>query len=105
MSTHFRLLGAIVLLLGVASAGTARRLYLHPTQTVEQLIPGYRQANERQIGILYGQRVALLWDLADELSDPETEAVIGAVAGGLAALGCFYVAWRLEGTDPLDEES
>jgi len=105
MSTQFRLCGAIMLLLAVASAGTAWRLHLHPTPTIEQLLPGYRRANERQMGILYGQAGVMLWDLTDALSDPETEAVIGAIAGVLAAIGCFYGAWLLDGTEPLDEGS
>lgn len=103
MSTQFKLLGAIALLLAVASAGTAWRIHLHPTPTIEELLPGYRQANDRQIGILYGQGGVILSDWVDDLTDPETEAVIGAVIGVLAGIGCFYVSWLLDGTEPLDE--
>ncbi|HEY7792062.1 MAG TPA: hypothetical protein VIC33_16225 [Vicinamibacterales bacterium] len=105
MPTGLKLLGALALMLAVACAGTAWRIHHHPAPSIEQLLPGYTKAQQRQMGILYGKGGVVLSNWVEELMDPEVEARIGAIAALLFAFGCFYIAHLLELPEPLDDHS
>lgn len=87
-------MGVIVLVAGVVSAAA---LYLIRTYLAgprpEDLLSNYRAANERQMGLMYGNSGVLMWDWLEALKQPGTEAIVILVLSALVALICFRVAW------------
>ncbi|HVC21258.1 MAG TPA: hypothetical protein VNE16_14380 [Vicinamibacterales bacterium] len=93
---RLRTIGALVLLVGISGAWL---LYWFETRyagpTMDQLLPGYAQADARQMGILYGGTGVLMSEGLEQLKRPDTQAIIIAAVSVLIALGCFYVARQL----------
>ena len=93
---RLRMMGVIVLLLGLAGAGAVYWRGTHSGEPSEdELLPGNARAEARQMEILYGKLGLLTVELSDDLKQPGTQACIIATISILAAAGCFYFA-RLE---------
>ena len=60
---------------------------------MEALMPGYSQANSRQMGIYYGHAGEIMWGWREDLARPGTQAAIILVVASAVALGCFRAAW------------
>jgi hypothetical protein len=94
-----RVLGCIVLLLGLAGAGAVYWIGTHSTEPSEdELLPGNARAESHQMGVLYGKMGVLISQWSDDLRQPGTQAIIIATASILIAAGCFYFA-RLSDDD------
>ena len=94
-ATRLRLIGTVVLVLGVAAA-----LYWRWTrgtvQAVDDLLPGFSQQRARQNEILMGGMVAAALQWVDALRDPRVQSLIVAGVSVLAAIVCFRVASLLD---------
>lgn len=89
---RLRLLGVIVLLLGITGAGF---VYWRGTRWQElnndPYLVGFNRPERRQMEILYGKMGTLIEDLSDDLKRPGTQAAIIAGVSILTALACFYL--------------
>ena len=87
-----RLIGIIVLILGLGSAGI---VYWHGTRAEDPRLEQYEQAQaraeSRQMQMLYGTSGGLMEDLMNALKRPGNQAVLIIVISGLVAGGCFYL--------------
>jgi len=93
---RFRVIGVIVLALGLLGAGALYGIRTHsggPTE--DELLEGNARAESHQMGLLYGKMGLLTQRLSDDLKQPGTQAVSIATVSILIAAGCFYCA-RLE---------
>ena len=103
---RFRLVGSLVLLMGVAGACT---LYWVRTRAANVLddpaMAGYSRPELMQMGALYGKMGLITSDLLDDLKQPGTQAVLIVVFSALAAFVCFFLAnrWVDEEEDKSDE--
>jgi len=91
---RLRLAGVSVLVLGLGAAGL---VYEWETRAaapgMEDLMPGYSEANSRQMGIYYGHAGEIMWGWREDLARPEVQAGIIIAIAGVVALGCFRAAW------------
>jgi hypothetical protein len=88
-----RIIGIIVLSLGIAGAGIVYWLGTRSPDLSDDLsMTGYNRAETRQMEILYGKQGELIEDWSNDLKQPGTQAVIIVVAAALIAGGCFYFA-------------
>ncbi|HLZ53731.1 MAG TPA: hypothetical protein VKS19_04550 [Verrucomicrobiae bacterium] len=98
-SKRLRVIGAVVLLLGLAGAGAVYWIRAHSGEPAEdELLAGNARAESRQMEILYGKMGLLTQELSDDLKQPGTQALLIATISILIAAGCFYFA-RLEDDD------
>jgi hypothetical protein len=89
-----RRIGIWVLVVGVVSAALVYFLRTwYATPSPEDLIPNYREAYARQMGLLYGHSGVVMWEGLDALAQPGTQAVIILVITAAVAFICFRVAW------------
>src|ERR1700722_14500707 len=92
-STRLKVIGVIVLALGIISAGL---VYFIGTRSADlsddPSMAGYDKPEERQMEILYGKSGELAEDLSNDLKQPDTQAAIIVVASALLAGGFFYFA-------------
>jgi hypothetical protein len=96
---RFRIIGVIVLVLGIVGAGIVCWLGTRsPDLSGDLSMIGYNKPAERQMEILYGKQGEMIEDFANDLKQPGTQAVIIVVAATLVAAGCFYFA-RLSDDD------
>lgn len=96
---RLKMIGVIVLLLGLAGAGTVDWIGIHSAEPSEdELFPGKVKAESRQMEILYGKVGLLTMELSDDLKHPATQAFLIATVSILVAGGCFYLA-RMEDTN------
>jgi hypothetical protein len=90
---RWRILGAIVLLLGCVGAALA---YWHGIQTEnlrdDPSMLRYNKAEHNQMGMFYGKAGYLMDDLMHGLQEPSTQAAIIGLASVLVAAGCFLIA-------------
>jgi hypothetical protein len=94
-----RIIGVIVLALGIAGAGIVYWLGTRSPDLSDDLsMAGYNKPEERQMEILYGKSGELIEDWSNDLKQPGTQAVIIVVAAALFTGGCFYFA-RLSDDD------
>ena len=99
-SARLRIIGVIVLLLGIGSACIVYWIGIRSADLSDD--PSMVRDNiaaSRQMGILYGKMGLLIEDWSDELKRPGTQAIIIAGAATLVALGCFYFARLLDNDD------
>ena len=101
---RLRIIGVIVLLLGIGSAGIVYCFGSRSADSTEDpLLAGYSEAQSRaesrQMGLLYGKSGVLIDDLCDDLKRPGTQAIIIASVSALIASGCFYLARPLDSDD------
>lgn len=93
------MIGIIVLLLGLGSAGLVYWLGTRSPDVMDDLsMVGYNRLQRRQMGQLYGKMGLVLEQFSDDLREPGTQAEIIVVVSVLVASGCFYFA-RLSGHD------
>jgi len=94
---RLRLIGGIVLLLGIGIAGVVYWLGTRsPDLSGDLSMVGYDKATERQMGMLYGKQGELIEDLTNGLKQPGTQAILIIVTVALVAGGCFYFARLLD---------
>ena len=90
---RLRIIGAIVLALGLVSAGLVYWLGTRSADTSDDLaMLGYNKARSRQMAMLYGKMGLFSEDLIDNLKRPGVQAAIITVVSTLFAAGCFYIA-------------
>ncbi|HKW28475.1 MAG TPA: hypothetical protein VJT54_04005 [Verrucomicrobiae bacterium] len=95
-SKRLRVMGAVVLLLGLAGAGAVYWVRTHTGEpTEDELLAGNTRAEVHQMGVLYGKMGLITQELSDDLKQPGTQACIIAIISILIAAVCFYFA-RLE---------
>lgn len=88
---QLRIIGVIVLLLGIGGAGVV--YWLRPPEVPDDSsMTGYNRAETRQMEMLYGKQGRLIEDLANDLKQPGTQAILIAVASAVIAAGCFHFA-------------
>jgi hypothetical protein len=99
---RLRVVGSIVLLLGLTTAGAVYGTRTHAGSPAEDVLWAENaRAQSRQMGILYGRMGVLTQELFEDLGQPGIQASLIAAVSVLVAAGCFYVA-RLSDKD--DEE-
>jgi flagellar basal body-associated protein FliL len=95
-----RIIGVIVLTLGIVSAGIVYWIGTRSPDVSDDLsMVGYNKPARRQMAILYGKQGELVEDWANNLKQPGTQAIIIVVAAVLVASGCFYFARLSDGDD------
>jgi len=98
-AARFRLIGIIVLVLGLGSAGVVYWLGTRSPDVTDDLsMVGYNKAQTRQMAMLYGKMGPVIEEWFDDLKQPGTQAEIIVAISILVAIGCFYIA-RLSGHD------
>jgi flagellar basal body-associated protein FliL len=92
-----RIIGVIVLAMGIVAAGIVYWLGTRSPDVSEDLsMAGYDRPAERQMEILYGKQGELIEDWSNDLKQPGTQAILIVVATALIAGGCFYFARLLD---------
>jgi hypothetical protein len=87
-------MGVCALVLGLGTAGVVYELETRDAAPgMEELMPGYSQANSRQMGIYYGHAGEIMWGWREDLARPGTQAAIIVAIASFVALGCFRAAW------------
>lgn len=90
---RLRVIGILVLFLGLVCAGAIYWTGTHSTEPSEdELLPGNARAESHQMELLYGKMGLLTMELSDDLKQPGTQALLIAIGSVLAAAGCFYFA-------------
>ena len=98
-AARLRMIGLIVLLLGIGSAGMVYWMGTRSPDVSDDLsMLGFNKAQTRQMGMLYGKMGPVIEEWFDNLKQPGTQAEIIVVVSILVAAGCFYFA-RLLGHD------
>ena len=96
-SARLRLIGIIVLVLGLGSAGAVYWLGTRSPDVSDDIsMVGYSKARTRQMGMLYGKMGSIIQGWSDDLKQPGTQAEIIAVVSILGTVVCFYFARLLE---------
>ena len=99
-SARLRMIGIIVLVLGLGSAGVVYWLGTHSPDVSDDLsMVGYNKARTRQMGMLYGKMGPIIEEWFDDLKQPGTQAEIIVAVSILIAAGCFYFARLLQHDD------
>jgi hypothetical protein len=87
------MIGVMVLLLGLATAGAVYWIRTHSAEASEDdLLAGNVRAESHQMQLLYGKMGLLTMELSDDLKQPKTQAVLIATVSISAAAACFYFA-------------
>ena len=91
------MIGIVVLLLGISSAGIIYWLGTRlPDLSDDLSMAAYDIPAQWQMGILYGKQGELIESWSNDLKQPGTQALIIVVAAVLVAGGCFYFARLLD---------
>ena len=102
-STRLRLIGTIVLVLGISGAAVVYWLGTRSPDLRDDLsMLGYNKAEQRQMGRLYGKMGTLMDDWMNDLKRPGVQAALIAGFSALVAGGCFHFARLLEYDDKTD---
>ena len=97
---HLKIIGIVILFLGIVSAGIVYWLGTRSPDSSDDLsMVGFNRAETRQLGYLYGKQGRLIEDLTDDLKQPGTQAILIVVTSALVAGGCFYFARLLDYDD------
>ena len=92
-SRRLRIIGVLVLLVGIGSAGLVYWLGTRTLDVKDDLsLAGFNKAQRRQMGQLYGKMGLAVEEFFDDLKQPGTQAKIIVAVSILAAAGCFYFA-------------
>lgn len=95
-----RVIGIVVLSLGIAGAGVVYWIGMRsPDVSGDLSMSGYGKPEERQMEMLYGKSGELIEDWSNDLKQPDTQAIIIAGAAIVIAAGCFYFARLLDDDD------
>ncbi len=100
-STRLRLIGLIVLGLGIGGAGIVYWAG-SPDRSDDPARLGFNRPKERQMGLLYGKMGTLIQNWSDDLEQPGTQAAFIAGFAVLVAGGCYYFARLLDHDDQTD---
>ena len=99
-SARLRIIGTVVLVLGLGSAGLVYWLGTRSPDVSDDLsMLGYNKAQTRQMGMLYGKMGPVIEEWFDDLKQPGTQAEIIVAVSILVAAGCFYFARLLDHDD------
>jgi hypothetical protein len=102
-NARLRLIGSIVLALGISGAGVVYWLGTRSPDLSDDLsMLGYNKAERREMGRLYGQMGTLVEDWSEDLKRPGTQAVLILSCSALVAGGCFYFSRLIETDDKAD---
>jgi hypothetical protein len=102
-SARLRLIALVVLLLGLAAAGSLYWMRTHSGEPMEdELLAGSAKAESRQMEILYGKMGVLTHELSDDLKQPGTQACLIAAFSIVLAAGIFYIARLSENDEHVD---
>jgi hypothetical protein len=94
---RLRIIGGIILILGIASAGIVYWIGTRSQDLSDDLsMLGYDKPEERQMEILYGKQGEFIEELTNDLKQPGTQAIIISAASVIVASGCFYFARLLD---------
>jgi hypothetical protein len=94
---QLRLIGIVVLALGIGGAGLVYWLGTRsPDVSDDVSMLGYNKAQTRQMEQLYGKSGLLIEEWTNDLKQPGTQAILIMVVSALVATGCFYFARLLE---------
>jgi hypothetical protein len=94
---RLRAAGLVVLVIGVAGACLFYWVQSRAaTLSADDLLPDFKRARAREVGILMGNFGVIMVDWADGLKRPGTQAFMMAAASALVAIGCYRVAGVLE---------
>jgi len=97
---RLRIIGTVVLVLGLASAGLVYWLGTRAPDVMDDpAMLRYNNAQSRQMGVLYGKMGLVIDDLIDDLKRPGTQASLITGASILIASGFFYFARVPENDD------
>ncbi len=97
---RLKVIGVIVLALGIAAAGIVYWLGTRsPDLSNDLSMLGFNRAETRQMGQLYGKSGLLIEQWTEDLKQPGTQAVIIVVFSILTAAVCFYIARLLDVDD------
>jgi len=95
--------GALVLVLGMAGAGVVYWLGTRSANLNDNpSMQGFKRAEQRQMGQLYGKSGLLIEEWSDDLKRPGIQAVLIMITSALVAGGCFYFARLLVEDDGSD---
>jgi hypothetical protein len=95
-AARLRMMGVIVLVLGIAAAGLVYWQGTRSPDVMDELsMVGFNRAQRRQMGRLYGKMGLALEEFSDDLKQPGTQAKLIGVVSILIAAGCFYFAQRM----------
>ena len=90
---RLRIIGTLVLVLGLASAGLVYWLGTRAPDVMDDpAMLRYNNAQSRQMGVLYGKMGLVIEDLIDDLKRPGTQAALITLASILIGSGFFYFA-------------
>ena len=99
-SAQLRMIGIVVLVLGLGSAGVVYWLGTRSPDVMDDIsMLGYNKAQTRQMGMLHGKMGPVIEEWFDDLKQPGTQAEIIVVVSILAGAGCFYFARLLDHDD------
>jgi flagellar basal body-associated protein FliL len=99
-AARLRMIGIIVLLLGIGGAGMVYWLGTRSSDVMDDLsMVGFNKARTRQMGMLYGKMGPVIEGWFDDLKQPGSQATIIVVVSTLIAAGCFYFARLLDHDD------
>jgi flagellar basal body-associated protein FliL len=99
-SARLRIIGVIMLVLGLGSAGVVYWLGTRSPDVMDDLsMVGYNKTQTRQMGMLYGKMGPVIEEWFDDLKQPGTQAEIIVAISILIAAGCFYFARLLDHDD------
>jgi hypothetical protein len=101
---RIRIIGAIVLLLGIIGAGIVYWTR-SPDLSDDLSMVGYNKPEQRQMEILYGKSGEIIEGWANDLKQPGTQAIIIIVTAVLIAGCCFYFARLLDYDDKHGDET
>jgi hypothetical protein len=94
---RYRVAALVILLLGLAGAGTLYWLKARPLDySSDPALLGFDRAERQQMGVLYGKQGELVEELDDTLRKPGTQASLIILGAAVVALGCFQFSRVLE---------
>ena len=97
---RLRLIGVLVLALGIGGAGVLYWLRTRSPDLSDDLsMQSFNRAETRQMSQLYGKQGLLIEQWSEDLKQPGTQAVIIVVFSTLITAGCFYFARLLDYDD------
>jgi hypothetical protein len=91
--TALRIVGAVILFLGLSTAGLVYGLSPPPADLSDDVLSARNSKKvQRAIEVNVGKMGVVMEDLTEDLQDPATQAIVIAVGSILLASGCFYFA-------------
>ena len=94
------MIGAIVLVLGIAAAGIVYWIGTRsPDLSNDLSMLGFNRAETRQMGQLYGKSGLMVQQWYEDLKQPGTQAVLITIFSILTAAVCYYIARLLDVDD------